>query len=125
MVEIMIIRAEKEIGMGCCGGICEEGIVNMSNEFKHHDDDREQMGQLYQRLDEKYGEQIHITFLDPRNLFALAGYFIKQVKNHHISPLEALKNFSSHIRYNALFINGQYSEKSQNYDTLINDMLQA
>ncbi|UOR11036.1 hypothetical protein [Halobacillus amylolyticus] len=125
MVEIMIIRAEKEIGMGCCGGICGDGFIEMKDEFKHHDPDRQLMGEFYRRLEATYGDQILINFLDPRNIFAIGMYFMKQVKDRHIPLFKAIKHFSLHIKYNAVFINGKYTEDLENCDTLIEDMLYA
>ncbi|MCP3030973.1 hypothetical protein LF817_06410 [Halobacillus sp. A1] len=123
MVEIMILRAEKEVGMGCCGGICGEGLVEMKDEFSHHDEDRLKLGELYQELKEKHGDKVNISFLDPRNIIAIGFYFLKQTKQKNISILEGMNNFIFQMKYNAVFINGKHSEHEQDYDTLIEGML--
>ncbi|MFG6147142.1 hypothetical protein [Halobacillus sp. B23F22_1] len=123
MVEVVIIRPEKEIGMGCCGGVCGEGFIEMKDEFNHHDEDRQRMGELYRALSNQFGNQIEITYVDPRNLFAIALYFIKQLKYRHITLIEAAENLIRHIKYNAVFVNGKYSEGTKDCDTLIKQML--
>ncbi|MCP3027385.1 hypothetical protein [Halobacillus sp. A5] len=123
MVEIMILRAEKEIGMGCCGGVCGEGFIEMRDEFKHHEKDRIQLGELYQYLSTKFGDQIQITYLDPRNVLIIGAYFIKQWRKGHITFLHAFNNVTRQIKYNAIFVNGKYSESSAGCDTLVEEML--
>ncbi|WP_431802788.1 hypothetical protein [Halobacillus andaensis] len=123
MVKIIMLRAEREIGMGCCGGVCGEGFIEMKDEFKHHEADRQRLGKLYQVLTEKYGDQVHITYLDPRNMFAILIYFGKQWKNKQISLLQLIRNLFLHMKYNAVFVNGKYSDMTENCDTLIEDIL--
>ncbi|WP_163527625.1 hypothetical protein [Halobacillus ihumii] len=122
MINLMIIRAEKEIGMGCCGGICGDGFIKMTDEFKHHDQDRLLMGKFYRNMKQTYGENISITFLDPRNILAIGVYFLQQVKDRHITAMEAVKHFTLHIKYNAVFINGKLTENLESCDTLIDEM---
>ncbi|WP_173918392.1 hypothetical protein [Halobacillus sp. Marseille-Q1614] len=125
MVEVMIIRAEKEIGLGCCGGICSDGFVEMKDEFAYLDEDRQRLGVLYRKLNDQYKSQLHITFLDPRNLLAIQHYFYKHVKQGNLSIIEALKNLLLRVKYYAVFINGHYAEEGLNddYDTLIKEMM--
>ncbi|WP_079528716.1 hypothetical protein [Halobacillus hunanensis] len=122
MIHLMIIRAEKEIGMGCCGGICGDGFIKMADEFKHHDQDRLLMGEFYRNMKQTYGENISITFLDPRNILAIGVYFLQQVKGRYITMMEAVKHLTLHIKYNAVFINGKLTENLESCDTLINEM---
>ncbi len=118
MVEVMIIRPEKEVGMGCCGGICSdpEAFIHMDDEFKHHDDDRQRLGYLYQKTEQEYGEQVDVMFFDPRNLLAIALYFWKQGRWGRIRWLQALSHFVLHIRYNAIFINGHLVMNEGEYE---------
>lgn len=124
MIEVMIIRPEKEVGMGCCGGICSDpdGLVDMKDEFKHHDDDREKLRKMYQQTHEKYGELVQIGYLDPRNLLAMIVYFAKHVKKGDISILRAVHSTLFHIKYNAIFINGQFVEQ-QDYEAKVESVL--
>ncbi|MBX0357567.1 hypothetical protein [Halobacillus sp. Nhm2S1] len=112
MKEIMIIRPEKEIGMGCCGGICsdDDGFIDMKEEFKHHDQDREKLGEWYR---DNQGEGIHVDYVDPRNLLAILVYFIKHVKAGHVSIWSALRSIFFRMRYNSLFINGKWIENKE------------
>ncbi|MFD2923597.1 hypothetical protein [Halobacillus naozhouensis] len=125
MINLMIIRAEKEIGMGCCGGICGDGFIEMTEEFKHHDPDRLLMGEFYRNMKKKYGEHISITFLDPRNILAIGMYFLQRVRDRHITVMEAMKHFTLHIKYNAVFINGKLTENLESCDTLIKKILHS
>ncbi|MGP4077681.1 hypothetical protein [Halobacillus sp. K22] len=117
MVEVMIIRPEQEVGMGCCGGICSDrdGLIHMQDEFKHHEDDREALGKLYQETEREYGDLVQITFLDPRNVLAIFLYFLKQVKERHLSLIKAGKYILFHMKYNAIFINGKLVEDHEAY----------
>lgn len=127
MVEVMIIRPEKEIGMGCCGGVCsdKDGLVHMEDEFKHHDQDRERLGQLYQKTMNEYGDRVNVTFIDPRNVLAIGIYFMKQVKEKNITFFKAFRHLLFHMKYNAVFINGKLTENLNDYDTQLRKMLHA
>lgn len=127
MVEVMIIRPEKEIGMGCCGGVCsdKDGLVHMEDEFKHHDQDRERLGQLYQKTMNEYGDRVNVTFIDPRNVLAIGIYFMKQVKEKNITFFKAFRHLLFHMKYNAVFINGELTENLNDYDTQLRKMLHA
>jgi hypothetical protein len=125
MIEVMIIRPEKEIGMGCCGGVCsdEDGFIHMEDEFKHHDEDREQLGKLYQQTLNDYGDQVQITFLDPRNVLAIGMYFFKQAKERRISFSASLRHFFFHMKYNAIFVNGKMVKGLNDYHTQLRKVL--
>ncbi|UOQ45610.1 hypothetical protein MUN89_06625 [Halobacillus salinarum] len=125
MIEVMIVRPEKEIGMGCCGGICsdQDGLVNMDNEFSHHDDDRSYLGELYLQTKEKYGSRVHVTFVDPRNLLAIFTYFLLEVKKRHIPFSAACLRFLKDIKYNAIFINGTLVDEPDTYHHYIQERL--
>ncbi|MFQ3545487.1 hypothetical protein Q7A53_15495 [Halobacillus rhizosphaerae] len=125
MVEVLIIRPEKEIGMGCCGGICddEDGLVSMKDAFNHHKEDRENLGNLYNKTRDKYGNEVSVTFVDPRNLLAISVYFVKRIRNRHISLAEAIKHILLDIKYNAVFVDGTRTDNLSNYDQLIQERL--
>ncbi|ARI76487.1 hypothetical protein [Halobacillus mangrovi] len=125
MVEVMILRAEKEIGMGCCGGVCsdKDALVHMEDEFKHHDEDRQNLGELYRKTMTDYGDQVEITFLDPRNVLAITVYFLKQVKERQISPFTACRHFFFHMKYNAIFVNGRMVDGLNDYHTQLRKVL--
>lgn len=91
----------------------------MSDQFEHYEEDRKRMGELYRYTEEKYGDQVTITFLDPRNLFSIMAYFIRQVKRKQIKGIQAMKNFLLYIKLDAIFINGNYLNKQENYDRII------
>ncbi|WP_406944737.1 hypothetical protein ACJA3J_17425 [Halobacillus sp. SY10] len=112
MKEIMIIRPEKEIGMGCCGGICsdDDGFINMKEEFKHHDQDREKLGEWYR---DNEGEGVQVDYVDPRNLVAILLYFIKHLKRGNISIGNAFRSVLFRMRYNSMFINGRWIENKE------------
>ncbi|MFG6121176.1 hypothetical protein [Thalassobacillus sp. B23F22_16] len=95
----------------------------MSDDFKHHEQDRIDMGRIYRQILIDYGDKVNIIFLDPRNLLSIAGYFITQANKGNISWLEGLSHFFLHIKFNAIFIDGQYLRDSNNYDTLIKERL--
>ncbi|QAS53665.1 hypothetical protein [Halobacillus litoralis] len=120
MFEIMIIRPEKEIGMGCCGGVCSDpdGLVHMEEEFKHHDEDRRRLGVLYQKTMEEY-EDVHISYLDPRNLLAIAAYFFKHIKRGNVPLLKALHSMLFHMKYYAVFIDGKYVKNESEYKLML------
>ncbi|MCA0984709.1 hypothetical protein LCL89_11695 [Halobacillus yeomjeoni] len=123
---MMIIRPEKEIGMGCCGGVCsdEDGLVHMEDEFKHHDEERMRLGEIYQRTLNEYGDRVDIIFLDPRNLLAILMYFVKQARKKQINKRTALKNILFHMKYGAIFINGRMTESFSDYERQLRIQIQ-
>lgn len=97
----------------------------MSDQFKHHDEDRIRLGELYRYTEEKYGSHVSVTFLDPRNLLAIAGYFMQHARRKHISIREAITNFSLHVKFDAIFINGRYLKNIEQYDHQIDYFVQG
>ncbi|WP_028782943.1 hypothetical protein [Thalassobacillus devorans] len=95
----------------------------MSEEFKHHDKDRKDMGEIYRQTLIDYGDKVDISFLDPRNLLSIAAYFIKHIKAGNITSWEGFTHFFLHIKFNAVFINGRYLKDFNNYDKLIKEIL--
>ncbi|MCA1021231.1 hypothetical protein [Halobacillus litoralis] len=117
MVDVLMIRAEKEIGMGCCGGICSDpdGLIHMEDEFSHHDEERRELQQLYQKtLD--IDPEIHVQFIDPRNLLGIAAYFLQQHCRGSISLRQGAASLLLHIKYRAVFVNGEYIGSLDRYE---------
>ena len=112
--DVMIIRPEKEIGMGCCGGICsdEDGFVNMKEEFEHLDKDRERLGEWYRQQVMGQENEWKVDYVDPRNLLAIVMYFAKHVKSGNISIFSAFRSILFRMRYNALFIDGEWKQEN-------------
>lgn len=117
MIEIMMIRPEKEIGMGCCGGICEDegALINMKNEFNHYDSERKRLGQLYRETMDAYQDQVTITYFDPRNILAIGGYFFKQILKRQINVMEAFRCLFVKMKYGAIFVNGKFVDNENEY----------
>lgn len=117
MIDVMMMRAEKEIGMGCCGGICSDpdGLINMEDEFSHHDEERKNLQQLY-LMTLEIDPDINIQFIDPRNLLAAAAYFWQQQRRGRITRRRALASFLLHSTYGAVFVNGEYTASAGRYE---------
>ncbi|MFD1019758.1 hypothetical protein [Thalassobacillus hwangdonensis] len=115
MVEIIVLRPEKEIGMGCCGGLCgdRDGLINMENEFAHHDDSRLRLGEWYRSMTDLYGEKVDITFIDPRNTLAILMYFGIQVKRGNVTAWRALRHVLMDMKYDAIFMNGRLTSNEE------------
>jgi hypothetical protein len=111
--DVMIIRPEKEIGMGCCGGICSDpyGFVHMESEFEHHDKGREKLGEWYRNNVIGQENEWKVNYVDPRNLLAIVVYFAKHVKAGNISFLSAFQSLLFRMKYYTLFINGEWEKK--------------
>ncbi|WP_226580690.1 hypothetical protein [Halobacillus litoralis] len=126
MVDVMMIRPEKEIGMGCCGGICSDpdGLIHMEDEFSHHDEDRRRLQVIYQTTNEQFGDEVDINFLDPRNLLAVFVYFTRHVKKRNITLVKALKYTVFHIKYNAVFIDGELVNSQADYEERLKTKLE-
>lgn len=88
----------------------------MSDQFNHHNEDRRKMGELYLETEAKYGENVSITFLDPRNIFAIIIYFFQHARRGNISLREAVVHVFMHVKFNAIFVNGYYVKDKENYN---------
>lgn len=110
--DVMIIRPEKEIGMGCCGGICSDpdAFVHMEDAFAHHDKGREMLGEWYRRIVMGQENEWKVDDVDPRNLLAIVVYFAKHVKAGNISVFRALRSILFRMKYYTLFINGEWKQ---------------
>ncbi|TFB15078.1 hypothetical protein E3U55_12560 [Filobacillus milosensis] len=97
----------------------------MSDEFKHLEGSRNQLGELYVNWKEKYGDQISINYVDPRNTSMIASYLFKQRKKGNISLFDAIKHLLFHVKLDAIFVNGYYLENKDDFDKIVNNMLDA
>ncbi|MBN8235293.1 hypothetical protein JF544_08515 [Halobacillus kuroshimensis] len=126
MIDVMMMRAEKEIGMGCCGGICSDpdGLINMEDEFSHHDEERKKLQQLYLKTLE-IDPDINIQFMDPRNLLAAAAYFWQQQRRGRIPRRRALTSLLLHSTYGAVFVNGEYIASAGRYEERLLELIES
>ncbi|MGM8214628.1 hypothetical protein ACLIA0_03535 [Bacillaceae bacterium W0354] len=103
----------------------DDGFIQMKKEFEHTEESRQYLGSIYLDLKSKYGDSISITYMDPRNSFSIAGYFIRQWRRKHISMSSCLKHTFFKIKFDAIFINGLYLENLEEFDKIINNYLNA
>ncbi|GEL77120.1 hypothetical protein [Tenuibacillus multivorans] len=93
----------------------------MSDEFKHLEKGRSELGEFYLELKEQYGDEVSITYMDPRNISMIVGYLVKQKQKGRIAWLDILKHLCFHVKLNAIFINGYYLENTDDFDKIVSE----
>jgi hypothetical protein len=88
-------------------------VQGMSETFAHVREDMEQMGRIYRKIQEVYGNRVSIVYLDPRNHFSIAGYLIRQWKTRKIGVSDLFKSVFFGIRRGAVFYNGKWLNQDQ------------
>ncbi|HEX7064826.1 MAG TPA: hypothetical protein VF199_07135 [Bacillales bacterium] len=93
----------------------------MGDTFSEVRVEMEQIGAVYRKIDEVYGDGISILFLDPRNHFSIAAYLLKQWKKGSIGFQEFGRSLFLGIRRGAFFYNGLWinSDQTLNKDEIL------
>lgn len=114
--EIMVIRMTPQVGGDCCGGLADDEFICMSDTFVDVRAEMEQIGVVYRRIHQQYGDEIDVTYLDPRNNFAILGYLLRRWKGRFIHFPEFCKSLFFGIRRGAFFYNGHWMNPDQTID---------
>lgn len=85
----------------------------MKDAFVENRSEREEIGVIYRLLSERFEGDITIEMLDPRNILAIAGYFLQQMRRKRITFREGIRHFFFHLKRGALFVNGHYVSEEE------------
>lgn len=76
----------------------------------------EQIGRIYRDVRQMYENDISVTYMDPRNHFAIAGYLLGHWKNGSLRPADLLRSFCFGIHRGAVFYNGFWLNPDRSLD---------
>ncbi len=100
---------------GCCGRI-EGDFLDFSDEgervFSDRRTDMECAGALYRALRERYGSQLQVHIVDPRNLLSLIPRLLRDAWRHGRSPREILRTLFG-LGVNAVIVDGRLVSRDE------------
>jgi hypothetical protein len=72
----------------------------------------EAMGPLYRDLRSRYGDDLEITVVDPRNLISVLALLVRDTRAHGLGILSALGTMFR-IKLNTVIVNGRLITRGQ------------
>lgn len=95
-------------GSGCCGRL-EGEMTDYGGEkvFSERRAVMEQMGEIYRALLEAFPDQIEVEVIDPRNLIAYMGLFLRGQKMRNATWRDKIHQFAQGLSRCAVFVNGE------------------
>jgi hypothetical protein len=96
--------------------VTDDGFISMTDTFADVREEMEQIGEIYRKIYELYGEELSITYLDPRNHFSIIAYLLRKWKAGSIRFPEMCKSLFFGIRRGAFFYNGHWINPDQSLD---------
>ncbi len=92
---------------GCCGRIQGDLLVQRGEPvFQQRRTIMEAMGPLYLAIRERFGREVELRVLDPRNLLALIPILIRDFRRYGVGWREALRTLTR-ISVNSVIVNGR------------------
>ncbi|HEU5139994.1 MAG TPA: hypothetical protein VFT51_08475 [Bacillales bacterium] len=85
----------------------------MSDTFSEVRVEMEQIGAVYREIEDVYGDDVSVIYLDPRNHFSIAAYLLKQWKTGSIGVQEFCRSLFCGIRRGSFFYNGRWINRDQ------------
>ncbi|HEX7065772.1 MAG TPA: hypothetical protein VF199_11950 [Bacillales bacterium] len=85
----------------------------MSDTFSEVRVEMEQIGAVYREVEDVFGDDVSVIYLDPRNHFSIAAYLLKQWKRGTIGFQEFCRSLFFGIRRGAFFYNGRWINRDQ------------
>ncbi|MFB5660274.1 hypothetical protein [Alteribacillus sp. HJP-4] len=76
----------------------------MSETFKEERAEMERLGTIYRAIHSKYGDEIIITYMDPRNSFSILSYFLRCWKSGSIRLSGVFRGMLFGIRRSSFFL---------------------
>lgn len=105
---IMVRESEEQLsGSGCCGRlegeflVCREGPV-----FAERRAQIEAMGPLYRGLRTRFGDDLEIQVVDPRNLLSLIFLLVRDFLRYRVGVVEAIRTVTR-LPVQAVLVNGR------------------
>ncbi|UFJ40247.1 hypothetical protein LOK74_19760 [Brevibacillus humidisoli] len=131
-VHVLFVReAEQQMSnSGCCGRLSGD-LINLSEVtgerlFRERRQIMEEMGLLYRRLDEQFGEQVELDVIDPRNIILFVVVLWRQWRRKKVPLSQMLMHFSRGFHTKAIFVNGELVAAGEipRYDLIADKVLQ-
>jgi hypothetical protein len=66
-----------------------------------------QMGELYRHLKKRYGDQIELEVIDPRNQISYTSILIREVLRNHLGWKTFYQSMTKGLNTMAVLVNGQ------------------
>lgn len=107
MVDSVVLIQQATGGDGCCGGVVNDDFIRMP-EADEHGEHADCDAAAYRTLCAEYGDDLAINYVDPKNSFALVGYFARHWWARDITAREALGQLALAIKPGAWFCNGKW-----------------
>lgn len=113
---ILVREWEQQLtGSSCCGklsgdfAVCAEGPV-----FAERRAIMERMGPVYRLLKERFGDEVEVQIIDPRN-FGLLLLLLRDIRNHRVGLRDAFSTLAR-VGTHAVVVNGRLVDRSDRPD---------
>jgi len=98
---------------GCCGRLGGDFLEQRGERcFPERRAAMEAMGPLYRDLRSRYGDDLEITVVDPRNLISVLALLVRDTRAHGLGILSALGTMFR-IKLNTVIVNGRLITRGQ------------
>jgi len=94
-------------GSGCCGRLGDGHELAARADYHHNRMEMEAVGGLYRALRERYGSELEICVVDPRNMIWLAPAVWRDARARGMSVGDALRQVRAGISYNSVVVDGK------------------
>jgi len=112
---VILIR-EWEMQMfssGCCGRLEGDFLTQRGERcFPERRTMMEAMGPLYRDLRSRYGDELEINVVDPRNLVSVIALLLRDARAHRVSIPDALRTLFR-LKVNTVVVNGRLLDRGR------------
>lgn len=116
---ILVREWEQQMSSSSCCGSLEGDLLEWGGErcFPERRRHMERAGELYREARRRFGADVEIHVVDPRNLVSLLPILVREFRRHRVSFGDALRTLFG-LRVNAVVLNGRLvgSEKAPTRD---------
>lgn len=103
---ILIREADQQMsGSGCCGRIEGDAVLWDTDGcvFQERRNKMNQVGEIYRAVRQRFGHDIEITIVDPRNLVSFLPLVVRDAFRYDVPVLTALRSMGSTSLSSAVF----------------------
>jgi hypothetical protein len=110
---VLLIREwEHQIGASSCGSAPDGSALGESQLYPQRRERMESMGPLYRSIVERYGNDVDVQVVDPRNMLTLLPMLIRDLRAHGGGVIQALRTLRR-LTFQTVVVNGRILSRGQ------------
>lgn len=104
---VLLIREwEHQIGASSCGSAPDEGALGDTHPYPERRQRMESMGPLYRSIVERFGNQVDVQVVDPRNMLTLLPVLVRDLRAHGGGLVHAIRTLRR-VTFQTVVVNGR------------------